>query len=107
MLQYTKKLRVVPENAQQGQDLAVKIHKKTAELRASPRWKGGQDDQAKVYDLEQDDAENGFLPPGPMISVLDRRICLAQAQTWKERAAHMEGGASLTDKDMYGPFSRK
>ena len=42
-----------------------------------------------------------------MISVLDRRICLAQAQTWKERAAHMEGGASLTDKDMYGPFSRK
>ena len=42
MLQYTKKLRVVPENSQQGQDLAVKIHKKTAELRASPRWKGGR-----------------------------------------------------------------
>lgn len=106
MLQYTKKLRVVPENSQQDQDLAVKSTKKLLNCEHHPAGRG-QDDQAKGNDLEQDDAEDGFLPPGPMISVLDRRICLAQAQTWKERAAHTEGGASLTDKDMYGPFSRK
>lgn len=51
MLQYTKKLRVVPENSQQDQDLAVKIHKKLLNCEHHPAGRG-QDDQAEVYDLE-------------------------------------------------------